>query len=233
MKCAACIELLSSLATGETGGEAASRAREHLRGCASCARAWDETVATIALLRRMGDEEPPPDFGPTLHARLVAAGPPPRRSWWGALAQRLQGAGRPLAFAGVGALAVALAFGTQQRLARRRAAGEATIAATGPVVPIFRVPRSKLAVVRIDFVAEQPVDDVEFAITLPEGLHFVSDGQVLPQREFRWRGRLQQGSNPIPVAVRGDKAGRYTVAAHAFGADVDAKQKVLLEVVSS
>ena len=86
--------------------------------------------------------------------------------------------------------------------------------------------------VRIDFHAEIPVDDVEFAIKLPEGLHFVSEGRELPDREFRWRGRLEQGSNPIPVAVRGRRAGRYTLVAHATGPDVETQHTVVLEVRS-
>ena len=87
----------------------------------------------------------------------------------------------------------------------------------------------------IDFPAMQimiAIDDVEFAIKLPEGLHFVSEGRELPDREFRWHGRLDQGSNPIPIAVRGRRAGHYTLVAHAIGRDVSAEHKVVLEVRS-
>jgi hypothetical protein len=115
--------------------------------------------------------------------------------------------------------------------ALRRVPGAASVA-SGLVDPVFRVPHHRVAMVRIDFVSEAGVDDVEFAVILPHGLHFVSQGQVLPDREFRWRGRLEQGSNPIPVAVRGERAGRYVVAARATGAVVDVEHQVVLEVTS-
>jgi hypothetical protein len=238
MKCSRCIELLSDLAGDELGADLAAATREHLRGCSGCAARFEELSATVSLLRRLGDEPLPDDFGAALHRKLVAAGPPPHPGRVARLRAWLSGGALgPAALGAVGAAAVAAVLvGTHHRAATSPAhvalqqAPQESVAA-GPVVPIFRVPQAKLAVVRIDFVAEQAVDDVEFAVTLPEGLHFVSEGKELPDREFRWRGRLERGSNPIPVAVRGDHAGRFPVAARAIGSDVDAHQKVLLEVI--
>ena len=88
-----------------------------------------------------------------------------------------------------------------------------TSAANGPVLPSFRVPSSKVAVIKLAFAAEVAVEDVTFEVTLPEGLAFWSSGKRLDERTFRWPGRLDAGENLIPIAVRGDRPGRYPVVA--------------------
>ena len=88
-----------------------------------------------------------------------------------------------------------------------------TSIASGPVLPIFRVPSSKIAVIKLAFAAEVAVEDVTFEVTLPEGLAFWSSGRRLDERTFRWPGRLDAGENLIPIAVRGDRPGRYPVVA--------------------
>ena len=235
MKCRVCREQLSELAGGELAPRRAEVVEAHVAGCVDCRRAYDQLCATLALLRGLRDEPLPEGYTPSLHRALVAAPPPASpsalvraREWLG-LGQRSWAT-----LVSVGALAVVVVLLVGERTSwrtRGTPAGAAVEAiASGPVVPVFRVPRTKLAVVRVDFVAEEAVEDVEFAIALPEGLHFVSQGQKLTEREFRWRGRLEQGSNAIPIAVRGERAGRYEVAARAVGENVDALQKVVLEV---
>ena len=88
-----------------------------------------------------------------------------------------------------------------------------TAQANGPVWPSFRVPSSKVAVIKLAFAAEVAVEDVTFEVTLPEGLAFWSSGKRLDERTFRWPGRLDAGENLIPIAVRGDRPGRYPVVA--------------------
>jgi len=85
--------------------------------------------------------------------------------------------------------------------------------ANGPVWPSFRVPSSKIAVIKLAFAAEVAVEDVTFEVTLPEGLAFWSSGKRLDERSFRWPGRLDAGENLVPIAVRGDRPGRYPVVA--------------------
>ena len=85
--------------------------------------------------------------------------------------------------------------------------------ANGPVLPSFRVPTSKVAVIKLAFAAEVAVEDVTFEVTLPEGLAFWSGGRRLDERSFRWPGRLEAGENLIPIAVRGARPGRYSVVA--------------------
>jgi hypothetical protein len=63
------------------------------------------------------------------------------------------------------------------------------------------------------FSAEVAVESVTFEVTLPEGLAFWSNGRRLDERTFRWPGRLDAGENLIPIAVRGDRPGRYPVVA--------------------
>ena len=93
------------------------------------------------------------------------------------------------------------------------AQAEPRAVASGPVWPSFRVPFSKVAVIKLAFAAEVAVEDVTFEVTLPEGLAFWSSGKRLEERTFRWPGRLDAGENLVPIAVRGDQPGRYPVVA--------------------
>jgi hypothetical protein len=86
--------------------------------------------------------------------------------------------------------------------------------------------------VKVDFVADAAVEEVAFEVLLPDGLRFYSGGQALPERSFQWRGKLDAGSNPIPIAVKGESPGRYHVIAHATGPDLDVVQDVVIEVTS-
>jgi hypothetical protein len=45
-------------------------------------------------------------------------------------------------------------------------------------------------------------------------------------------GKLAAGSNPIPIAVKGPRAGRYKLIAHAIGTELDVTQEVTLEVTT-
>ena len=89
-----------------------------------------------------------------------------------------------------------------------------------------------MALVKVDFVAAKAIDDVAFEITLPDGLRFVSGGQSSAERSSASRASSDAGSNPIPVAVKGPRAGRYKVIAHAVGSELDVTQEVVLEVTS-
>lgn len=230
MSCGACRKRLSELAGDELDGKTATEVHAHLESCPSCAQAYRETVAVVGLLRRAGEARLPEGFGPSLHRRLVAAGTPPRPGLLSSVRSLL--APRPLywALAGVAAAAALAVFGARLRGTSSTGGAPAGEIAEGPVAPIYRVPASRLAVVKIDFVAEQPVADVAFAVALPEGLRFVSGGRELPDREFSWRGPLAEGSNPVPFAVRGSHAGRYRIKARATGSGVDASHDVVLEV---
>ena len=242
MNCTSCRDRLSEFVRSELPPRAFVAVREHLAGCAACERLRDQTAATLSLLSRLGDPELPPDFAASLHRKLVSAPPPAPAGLLARARDRVTDLwfARPAAVAAGLSAALALSvvvFGvvfatvSHGRAGRPHEDAPAAIAA-GEVAPIVVVPKTKIAVVRIDFVAEQDIEGVEFAIRLPEGLHFVSEGRELPDREFHWRGKLVRGSNPIPVAVRGARAGRYTLAAHAVGPDLDASQNVVLEVTS-
>jgi hypothetical protein len=90
---------------------------------------------------------------------------------------------------------------------------QSSVPVNGPVWPSFRVPSSKVAVIKLAFAAEVAVEDVTFEVTLPEGLAFWSRGKRLDEHTFRWPGRLDAGENLVPIAVRSDRPGRYPVVA--------------------
>jgi hypothetical protein len=217
MNCIAAQELMWEVAGGELDGERADAVRDHARQCVACGQLLTQFEATVSLTRRVGTEPLPDGFTLELHRKLVAAGPP-RLPLWERLRARVST--RSLALVGCTALIVALIAVSSTRLAMR------------PDEVAHRVPEAKVALVKIDFVADRDVDDVQFEITLPDGLRFFSGGQQLAERSFRWQGKLSAGSNPIPIAVKGPRAGRYRVIAHAVGPSLDITHEVVLEVTA-
>lgn len=222
MSCADVRELLTDVAGGELDGTRADEVRAHAANCEHCGRELAELEATVELMRKAGAEPLPEGFALSLHHALVAAGPPRRRFFDGV---RAAIALRPVTFAATAAaLAAVVAAGGMFALFHR--------GAHAPMVATYQVPESKVALVKIDFVAEQAIDDVAFEITLPDGLRFVGGGSELAERTFRFQGKLAAGSNPIPIAVKGPRAGRYKVIAHAIGPALDVTQEVVLEVTT-
>jgi hypothetical protein len=176
----------------------------------------------LKALRSLSVDAPDNGFRAALHHRL-AAEPAPAAVW---LFDRALAwlRGRRAWLWPVGGLAAGVAAYVLLVVVHGNPAGPVTAQpqvvqtppiaiANGPVWPSFRVPSSKTAVIKLAFAAEVAVEDVTFEVTLPEGLAFWSSGKRLDERTFRWPGRLDAGENLIPIAVRGDRPGRYPVVA--------------------
>jgi hypothetical protein len=193
-----------------------------------------------ALRALRSDAPPEQPFGARLHRRLVAAGRPPAASWLGRWREAWE---RRAALRGAlaGALGTAAVFGLLHRahpdrhalapVAQRTSAVEKT-AAEVPA-PVHLIPVDKIAVIRLTFTAEMAVADVMFEVRLPDGLFFWSEGQRVEVRTFQWRGRLTAGDNALPVAVRGERPGRYQVMASAEAEGRRVEHAVLLEVTGA
>jgi hypothetical protein len=174
-----------------------------------------------ARLRALRVDPPASDFQSRLHLALVQAGQPPAPG----MRQRLSGwlEGRrawlwPLSGALAGAATFALFALSGLHRPATPGAGRPEVSAAitrGEVLPTFVVPSAKVAVIKLAFSADVDVEDVTFEVTLPDGLSFWSRGQALAERSFRWPGRLTAGENLFPVAVRGERPGRYKVKARA------------------
>jgi hypothetical protein len=237
MKCEQCRPLLAALSGGDLAKEKSERCRAHIAGCTSCAQELRELRDTVALLRRVGQSEPlPAEFTASLHRRLAATPPPEKPLFsrlWGVLERLGLDSGPRLGFSVsvAGLLGVLLL----SPVPPRRASESATpaYAPEQEVAAAFRVPSRRVAVVHLDFVADVPVDDVEFEVTLPSGLNFMEEGKPVAERTLQWRGSLAPGRNPIPLAVRGIKPGRYRVTAQARGSGIEVRHDILLEVVPS
>ena len=237
MNCAQCQPRLAALAGGDLEATWRERCQVHVTACADCAQRLGELRAAVALLRRVGQTEPlPTDFRAALHRRL-AAEPPPKlplsRRLWQLLEFAGLDSGRRLGLGAAAAGLLALLFLSP---AVRPRAGEGAAAGGPPeqeIAAAFRVPSRRVAVVQLDFVAEVPLADVEFEVTLPSELHFVDGGQPVVERTLTWHGSLATGRNPIPLAVSGVKPGLYRVTAQARSPGMQVRHDILLEVVPS
>lgn len=248
MKCEAIQKLLPALAGGDLDRSQAAACQQHVATCTACANRLNELQQTLRLLRQIGVSEPlPAQFQASLHRRLAATPPPAlslrARLWQFAERLRIDSAPRLLlAGAALGVL-VLLPVVLRDRGHSVTASnsggtsvGPSASTAAGPeqeVAASFRVPAQRTAVLRFDFVADVEVPDVEFEVTLPSELFFIDGAEPVPEKRLVWRGSLSSGSNPVPLAVRGSKPGRYRVTAHARGEGVDVTHDILLEVVRS
>lgn len=195
-----------------------------------------EEAEEAEMLRALRDlrVDPPGSeaFASSLHLRLAQAGPPPSPSWLARLGATL-GRRPAVLWPAVGTLCGVLAFVVLGQVRRpetplTRAEREPT--AMGDVAPTYRVPSSKVAVIKLNFAASVDVADVDFEVELPEGLAFWSGGRKLPDRVFRWPGELHAGDNLIPVAVRGERPGLYRVKARALVGGELLQHDVVLDV---
>jgi len=166
-------------------------------------------------LRQLKVDPPDGGFEATLHRKPVAAGPPSPPPFWRRIWPSLQ-APRMLwpAFGAAMGVAVFLLLGHT---------GYAPVAA--------EVPATQVAVVRINLSSNVAVQSAQIKVSLPDGLVFWSDGQALPQRSFEWTQPLAAGDNAIPIAVRGQQPGRYTMKVSARMDGEQVEHDVLLEVV--
>jgi hypothetical protein len=195
----------------------------------------DDGADVRRRLRALRVDAPEGAFAAALHRRLTAAAPD-RAARLGARVARWLG-GRPwLAWPALGAacgVAVAVVVLAARGTFRPSLAPGAAMADGGRArqeVPV-RVPADKVAVIHLTFTAEVLLDDVDFSVSLPDGLSFWSEGVRLADRSFSWRGRLAAGENAVPIAVRGDRPGRYRVKAVARASGHEVEHEVFLEVV--
>ncbi|MBK9518498.1 MAG: hypothetical protein IPO09_14335 [Anaeromyxobacter sp.] len=198
-----------------------------------------------ARLRRLRVDPPDDDFGAALHRRLAEAPPPVPPSPWARLVDAWRAAPRLSLPASAGlAAAAALAVFAWRGPApapatpggRSALAGPVQVAPAGSgaaaptaqgerdpegseVRQVVTVPATQVALVRLDLTVSVAVASADVRVTLPDGLVFWSRGQALPDRSFAWSQSLAAGRNEIPIAVRGQRSGRYhlTVTARVGG----------------
>lgn len=172
-------------------------------------------------LRALRVDPPEDGFQAALHRRLAEAGPPADPSPWARLgaAVRWRGLAWPALGAALGA-AAALAL-----------AGPALRQAGAPAAPFgTSMASSQVAVVRLNLTAEAPVEAALIRVSLPPGLAFWADGEALASREFEWSQPLGAGDNEIPIAVRGQRPGRYRIGVDARIGGQRIQDEILIEV---
>ena len=174
-------------------------------------------------LRALRVEPEDAGFSRVLHRRLVEAGSP--RSEPAAL---LRAALRRLAWPLSG---VAAGVATYLLLAVLRGPGAPGSPGSDDV--FARVPPTQVALVRLTLAADVAVAAADIQVSLPDGLVFWADGGALAERAFAWRQPLAAGENEIPIAIRGQRPGRYHLKVSAVAGGARIEHDVLLEVTGS
>lgn len=190
----------------------------------------NEDRALRERLAALRDDAPGLDFQATLHRRLVEAGPPTPAPGWDAV-RSFWRRHAPVLWPAVGiaaGVATFLVLGAVRDLPGANVPESPQARALER--PGTQVPVSKVAVIKLDFTADVAVEQADFQVSLPEGLSFWADGEELPLRSFQWTQALSAGSNVIPIAVRGQRPGRYLVTALARAGDQRIEHDVVLEV---
>jgi len=178
-----------------------------------------------ARLRALRSDLAEGDFRARLRAKLVADGPPQSRSLGQRLLSPLRGARWLWPAAGVAAgVATFLALSMLRMAGPRPAPVDA-----GSLVT--RLPATRVALVRLNLTADAAVELAHIRITLPPELSFWADGEALGDRSFEWTQPLRRGDNEIPIAVRGQRPGRYRIAVTAHFGDAKVEDEVVLDVV--
>jgi len=164
---------------------------------------------------------PDGEFQASLRKRLLAAGPPVSPSPWQRLLETLQL--RFVFWPALGAAAGVAAFLLLASPARLQPSpGEARLATV--------LPSSRVAVVRLTLSADGPVEAARIRVSLPAGLSFWSDGRELAQRDFEWTQSLAAGDNEIPIAVRGQRPGRYRIGVETRIGSERIEDEIMIEV---
>lgn len=164
-------------------------------------------------------DPPGGDFQAGLHRRLVEAGAPPAPSRWARLAEVLTP--RRLLWPALGAAVAAAVLLATPALRGPGGAG----APFGTTLA-----SSQVAVVRLNLSADAPVEAAHIRVSLPSGLTFWAEGRELDARDLEWSQPLQAGDNEIPIAVRGQRPGRYRIAVLTRVDGQRIEDEVLLEV---
>jgi hypothetical protein len=163
---------------------------------------------------------PDGDFKAALRQRLVAAGPPVAPTAWGRLAGWFQP--RQLFWPALGAAAGVAVFLLLGSPVAPPGADSARVAT--------RLPASQVAVVRLTLSADGPVEAARIRVSLPPGLSFWAEGRELAQRDFEWTQALITGDNEIPIAVRGQRPGRYRIGVETRIGGERIEDEIMIEV---
>jgi hypothetical protein len=172
-------------------------------------------------LRELRVDAPDGGFSASLHRRLVAAGTPEVPGLWRRFWPAVRAEPRVLwpAVGLAAGLSVFLVLGQVREYAHHGGA------------VVSQLPATKVAVVRVNLSAEVAVESAHIRISLPDGIFFWADGEELPQRTLEWSQPLRAGDNDIPIAVRGQKPGRYRLTVSTRIGEQRIDDEVLLEVV--
>ncbi|MCD6500183.1 MAG: zf-HC2 domain-containing protein [Deltaproteobacteria bacterium] len=244
MRCSKVRVLFSPLHNGELSLAARKEIQEHLESCDSCRKGHIEFLELMDILQGVDLPPLPDEFASGLGEKLRAqeawvdemlAPPVPAvrsvRRW--ALGPGLMAVGAAAAVVLLWLFGVFEERTSGVSPADRSQVGQSIARKTAPspkmpkiVLELGKIEIDRVAVLTVTVWADAEMEDVEFSVTMPEGLAVVGDGrEVFPEKVLSWRGRLRPGDNPIRIPVKALRAGRFVLSARARRADFNVETR--------
>jgi hypothetical protein len=254
MKCSKARESLSDQHNGELSPRAEEGLRAHLGQCAACRAAQQEHGEMMDLIARTEAPALPPDFGATLHQRLVEENTREpvenERTWRGGWPLWLRVV-RNAGLVATGAAMVLLFMWLRPTPVTDRAAGSTgspPITEPRPLTPdrvaVKSVPRpaprpapaqelrlGQVAVLVLSIRADTDRPNARLQVLLPDGLVLLGEGyQELEEKLMTWRADLVSGENVIRIPVRAHSVGVWRLVARAHAAGFQSQTETRLVV---
>jgi hypothetical protein len=250
MNCSKARESLSDQHNGELSPRAEEGLRAHLGQCAACRAVEQEHGEMMDLMARAQAPALPPDFGATLHQRLVEENTREpvenERTWRGGWPLWLRVA-RSVGLVATGAAVVLLFLWLRPAPTTDRAAGSTwspPTTAPRPMTPdrvaVKSVPRpapaqklrlGQVAVLVLSIRADTDRPNARLQVLLPDGLVLLGEGhQELEEKLMTWRADLVSGENVIRIPVRAHSVGVWRLVARAHAAGFQSQTETRLVV---
>ena len=101
---------------------------------------------------------------------------------------------------------------------------------TGEKISESVVAKGDPVTINLVYDAAEDLENVKFAITLDEGVSFLSSNEEIRNtRTHEWTGNLKKGKNSIPFVVKTERDGRMEIQTFAEYGNYSHKHKIVLD----
>ncbi len=200
---------------------------DHIKVCTSCQKDYHQAKLTADLLQadRQKLAPLPEEFALSLHNRLVRDSQAQNTAQTRLKNLPILGWLKPLyALAAVFILALGMVLGLY--LGSTPGLHQAEVVATAHIVPLDRPLKMTL-----NFESSKEIEEVTFSIKLPYGVMFETDDEKIAlSTRLEWQGRLEEGKNQIPLALRALEKGTWKIIASARAGELVHTHEIILQV---